>query len=115
MTKLNFTENLAAQDMIRIIMREKNLFPKEAIELSINREMHQKILKEGYASIALDLWGHDDPEREWSVLDEQIFELDLDKLQEQLIKDIAEKEDVDTETAVCYFLIFTMDFLGYHI
>jgi len=112
---LDLKNNLAAQDMIRIVMREKNLSPKEAIEFSINREIHQKILKEGYASIALDLWGHDDPEREWNVLDDPIFELNLDKLQERLIEDIAEKEDVDTETTVCYFLIFTMDFLGYHI
>jgi len=115
MMKLNLTENFAAQDMIRIVMKEKNLSVKEAIEFSINREMHQKILKEGYASIALDLWGHDDPEREWNVLDEPIFELDLDKLKENLIKDISEKEDVEAETAICYFLIFTMDFLGYHI
>ena len=29
--------------------------------------------------------------------------------------DIMEKEDVSAELAVCYFLIFTMDYLGYHI
>ena len=115
MLKLDLTNNLAAQDMISIVMREKNLSPIEAIGFSINREMLQKILKEGYASIALDLWGHDDPEREWGVLDELILELDLDKLQERFIEDIIEKEGVDTETAICYFLIFTMDFLGYHI
>ena len=115
MIQLNLTDNSAAQDMVRIVMKEKNLSAKEAIEFSINREMHQKILKEGYASIALDLWGHDDPEREWDVLDNPIFELELDKLKENLIEDISEKEDVGAETAVCYFLIFTMDFLGYHI
>lgn len=115
MIVLNFKDNLAAQDMIRIIMREKGVSAKEAIEFSANREMHQKILKEGYASIALGLWGHDDPEREWDVLDEPVFELELDKLRERLVEDIAEKENVDVETAICYFLIFTMDFLGYHI
>ncbi|HCC34132.1 MAG TPA: hypothetical protein DEQ02_00235 [Ruminococcaceae bacterium] len=115
MIKLNFTNNLAAQDMIRIVMKEKDLAEKEAIEYSINRDIYQKILEEGYASIALDIWGHDNPEREWSVLDKPIFELSLDKLKERLVEDIAEKEDVDTETAICYFLIFTMDFLGYHI
>ena len=54
MTQLDFSNNHVAQDMIRIVMREKGLSSKEAIEFSVNREMHQKILKEGYASIALD-------------------------------------------------------------
>jgi len=115
MIKLNLENNLAAQDMIRIVMKEKGLSSKEAIEFSINREMHQKILTEGYASIALDLWGHGDPDRKWDVLDEPIIELEFDKLRERLIEDITEKQEVDIETAICYFLIFTMAFLGYHI
>lgn len=113
--KLNLKNNLAAQDMIRIVMKEKGLSAREAIEFSVNREIHQRIIKAGYASIALDLWGHDDPEREWDVLDEPIIELEFDKLKENLVQAIAEKENIDIETAVCYFLIFTMDFLGYHI
>ena len=68
-----------------------------------------------YASIAFDLWGHDDPTREWETLEEPIMDLELDKLRSRLVEDIAEKQDVDAETAICYFLIFTMDFLGYHI
>ena len=96
-------------------MRDKNLSVQDAIDFAINRDMHQKILKEGYASIALDLWGHDNPEREWDVLDEPIIDLELDKLRGRLVEDIAEKQDVDAETAICYFLIFTMDFLGHHI
>lgn len=115
MTKLDLTNNLAAQDMIRIVMREKGLSTKEAIEFCINCDMHQKILKEGYASIALDLWGHDDPYRKWEILDEPIIELELDELKEHLVEDIAEKQEADIETAICYFLIFTMDFLDYHI
>lgn len=115
MLKLDFINNLAAQDMIKIIMKEKGLPANEAIEYSINREAHHEILKKGYASIAFDLWGHGDPEREWYVLDKTIFDLELDKLKKDFIEDIAEKEDVDMETAVCYFLIFTMDALGYHI
>lgn len=113
--KLDLSNNAAAQDMIRIIMREKNLLVHDAIDFAINRDMHQRILKEGYASIAFDLWGHDDPEREWDILDEPIIDLELDKLRGRLVEDIAEKQDVDAETAICYFLIFTMDFLGYHI
>ena len=101
--------------MIRIIMREEDLSAKDAVTFAVNRDMHQKILDAGYASIALDLWGHDNPERVWDTLSNPVVDLELDKLQERLIKDISEKEDVDYETAICYFLIFTMDYLGYHI
>lgn len=113
--KLDLNKNAAAQDMIRIIMRDKSLPPDEAVKFAINRQMHQKILQEGYASIAFDLWGHDNPEREWDKLDNPIIEVDLDKLSTRLVEDIMEKEDVSAELAVCYFLIFTMDYLGYHI
>lgn len=113
--KLDLNKNAAAQDMIRIIMRDKSMFPDEAVKFAINRQMHQKILQEGYASIAFDLWGHDNPEREWDKLDNPIIEVDLDKLSTRLVEDIMEKEDVSAELAVCYFLIFTMDYLGYHI
>lgn len=55
--KLDLNKNAAAQDMIRIIMRDKSMLPDEAVKFAINRQMHQKILQEGYASIAFDLWG----------------------------------------------------------
>lgn len=112
---LDLRNNAAAQDMIRIIMREKDLSAKDAVAFAVNRDIHQKILKEGYASIALDLWGHDNPERIWDTLSNPVVDLELDKLQERLIEDISEKEKVNYETAICYFLIFTMDYLGYHI
>lgn len=115
MAQLDFRNHSAAQDMIRIIMRDENLTVNEAIEFAINREMHKTILREGYASIALDLWGHDDPEREWDTLEDPIVDIELDKLRERLVEDISEKQNVDTETAVSYFLIFTMDSMGYHI
>lgn len=115
MIQLDFKDNLAAQDMIRIIMRDKNLSVNGAIDFAINREMYKTILKEGYASIAFSLWGHDDPEREWDTLENPIIDVELDKLRQRLVEDISERQNVDTETAICYFLIFTMDFLGYHI
>jgi len=115
MIKLNLKDNFAAQDMIKIVMKEKGLSTKEAIAFSISLEMHRKILKEGYASIALGLWGHEDPDRKWDVLEDPIIELELGKLGESLIEDISDKQNVDIETAICYFLIFTMESLGYHI
>lgn len=113
--KLDLRNNAAAQDMIRIIMREKNLSAEDAVAFAVNRDMYQKILKAGYASIAFDLWGHDNPERVWDALSTPVLDLKFDKLQENLIEGISEKESVDYETAICYFLIFTIDYLGYHI
>lgn len=48
MAQLDFRNHSAAQDMIRIIMRDENLTINEAIEFAINREMHKTILREGY-------------------------------------------------------------------
>ncbi|MBS6798441.1 MAG: hypothetical protein KH297_01050 [Firmicutes bacterium] len=115
MLKLNFTENPTAQDMISIVMKDKNLSEKDAVEFSINLEMYGKIVKEGYASIAFDLWGHDNPERKWKRLKNPIIEINIDAEKERLIADIAKRENVGTEMAVGYFLIFMMDSLGYHI
>ena len=44
--KLDLNKNAAAQDMIRIIMRDKSMLPDEAVKFAINRQMHQKILQE---------------------------------------------------------------------
>ena len=113
--KLDLKNNAAAQDMIRIIMREKDLSAEDAVTFAVNRDIYQKILKAGYALIAFDLWGHDNPERVWDTISSPVIDLKLDKFQGRLIEDISEKENVDYETAICYFLIFTMDYLGYHI
>lgn len=115
MIKLDFTKSLAAQDMISIIMRKKNLSEKEAVEYSINNNVYRKIVRVGYASIAFDLWGHDDPERKFTKLKNPIVDIEADSVKAHLITDIAKKENVDMETAVGYFLIFVMESLGYHI
>lgn len=115
MLNLNFTMSLAAQDMICIIMEKKKLSNLEAIKYAINKNMYEKIIKTGWASIAFDLWGHDDPDREWKKLENPIIKLEIDTEQEILLLDIASRENVDMETAVGFFLIFVMDSLGYHI
>lgn len=115
MATINFKGNTAAQDMVRIVMAEKGLSAEEAILFSINRDIYQCILNAGYASIALGLWGHDDPERKWKTLKAKCVEIEFDKLRQNLIDDLMKKEKVDFETAISYFLLFTMDSLGYHI
>lgn len=115
MSNINFSEHLDAQDMIKIIMKDKGLSAEDAVKFSVNKTIYQRIRKTGYASIALDLWGHDDPEREWNVLDAPIIDVEFDKLSKNLIDDIMEKEKVNFEIAIAYFLLFTMEALGYHI
>jgi len=115
MLKLNLSKCPAAQDMVRIVMRDNSLSAEEALKFSVNQNIYNQIVEAGYASIALDLWGHADPEREWDKLDEPQMEIEFDEFSQSLIDNIAEKEEVDINTAVAYFLLFTMDALGYHI
>ena len=112
---INLTTYPAAQDMVNIIMRDKNFTAKEAIEFAINRDNCMRILKEGYAGIAYDLWGHAEPEREWDELDNPIIQIELSDSQRKLIDIVVDSEKTNSTTAICYFLVFTMDFLGYHI
>lgn len=53
--KLDLKNNAAEQDMIRIIMREKDLSAEDAVAFAVNRYIYQKIIKVGYASIAFGL------------------------------------------------------------
>jgi hypothetical protein len=115
MTKLDFSKHLAAQDMMKIVMKKKGLTEQESIKISVNREMYQQIIDKGYASIALSLWGHGGPNRKWETLNEPIVEIEFDEFAQRLLNEIMEKEETDIETAVSYFLLFTMQALGYHI
>lgn len=113
--KLNFKNHKAAQDMITLIEKDKSLSASDAIKFSINQDIHDKILNTGWASIALGLWGHDDPDREWNKMKNPYIEVEIEENKLKLVNDIAKKEKVDIVTAVSYFLIFTMDSLHYHI
>ncbi len=113
--KLNFESHPEAQDMIKIIEKDKGLSAPDAIKFCINQDIYNEILKAGWASIALPLWGHDDPYRKWSRMDTPYVEVEIEESKQKLVNDIAKKEDVDIETAICYFLLFTMDAMGYHI
>ena len=115
MAKLNLSKHPAAQDMVKIIMKEKGLSAEESLDFSITQDTYNQILNTGWASIALDLWGHGDPDREWEVLDKPIIDIEFDKHKQDLINEIVEKEKVSVVKAVSYCLIFAMQSLGYHI
>ncbi len=113
--KLNFTDHKEAQDMINLIQKEKDLSVAEAIDFAVNLKTFNQIVKTGWGSIALGLWGHADSEREWLMLDDPYVEVDFKEEKNNLIKKVASQEKIDTETVVSYFLLFTMEILGYHI
>ncbi len=113
--KLDFSNHPEAQDMISIIMHDKGISIVEAIDFAINKKNYQSIIQTGWASIALSLWGHADPEREWESIETSCLEIELEESKCDLINKVVKKERVDVETAVSYFLIFTMDSMGYHI
>lgn len=113
--KFNFKGSVNPQDMLKKIMREKNLSAEKAITSSITQKNCIRIIETGYASIALQMWGHADPEAEKEKLDDPIVEFKLSKEKERLVNLIMEKEDVSFDQAILYFMLFTLESLGYHI
>lgn len=115
MLEFNLSVEFTIQDMICIIMEKKNLSEVEVIKTVINKENHDRIVQTGWASIAVNLWGHADPDREWKKLEELVIPVDLDLDKELLLTEISAIYDIEIEEALGYFLIFTMEDLGYHI
>lgn len=113
--RLDFSEHFEAQDMISIIERDKNLSAEDAICFSINEKTYRSIVEAGWASIALSMWGHDEPEREWETMETPCLEIAFDEPKLDLISKIMKKERIDAETAISYFLLFTVNSMGYHI
>ena len=113
--QLDFTNLCAAQDMIAIIQKERNCTVQEAILFSINSANCKSIMATGWASIAYSLWGHDDPERKWLFLNSPKVDVEFSETDIKYLKKVAKAEKVKVATAVCYFLVFTMKSLGYHI
>lgn len=113
--KLDFSEDENAQDMLKKIMAKKNLSPEKAILSSITQKNCVTILATGWAGIALSLWGHADPDGIKEKLDNPIIEIQPNKDKERLIRIVMEHEKVAFDTAVLYFMLFTLSSLGYHI
>ena len=113
--RIDFSDDINAQDMLRQIMKSKNLTPDKAILSSITQKNCVTILSTGWAGIAVSLWGHDDPYREFEQLDNPIVEIKLSKDKIRLLEIVMEKENVTLEGAILFFMIFTLESLGYHI
>ena len=121
----NFKKHKDAQDMIRRIMRDKELTVEDAIRFSITKENFGKIVNYGWARIAVSIWGHGELDFKELLLDKTSVSVELSDEQQQIFSFI--KADCASMTGKCHqnydididvlsqFLIFTMDDLGYHI
>lgn len=112
---VDFTDDENAQDMIAKVMKEKNTSASKAIAGSVTNPNFIDITEEGYASIALPLWGHADPYAEKEKLDNPVITFKLTSRKEKMVKDVMKEENVQFEEAILYFVLFELNRLGYHI
>ena len=114
-TTFDFKDSIIAQDMLKKIMREKGSSAEKAILSSITQKNCIRIIETEYAGIALQMWGHADPNKESEKLDNPVVKFKLSKDKERLVSLIMDKEGVSFEVAILYFMLFTLESLGYHI
>jgi hypothetical protein len=112
---VDFSNDIDAQDMLSKIMKKKNLTSEKALLSTITQKNCLTILTTGWASIAVSLWGHADPDGEREQLEDPIIKFKLSKDKARLISIVMEKENVSSYEAILYFMIFTLSSLGYHI
>ena len=112
---IDFSKETDAQDMLSKIMKKKNLTPEKALLSTITQKNCVTILATEWAGTAVSLWGHADPDGEREKLEYPIVKIKLSKDKERLISIVMEKENVSFDEALLYFMIFTLESLGYHI
>lgn len=115
---LDFSNDENAQDMLRKIMNDKGLSAEKAILSCITQKNCISVLTNGWAEMALSLWGHanwGDPTATKEKLENPIVEIKLSKDKEYLISSIMETINVSLKKAVLYCMLFALESLGYHI
>ncbi len=112
---IDFSDEIDAQDMLSKIMKKKNLTSEKALLSTITQKNCVTILATSWADIAVSMWGHADPEAEREKLEDPIIKIKLSKDKERLVHIVMEKENVSFGEALLYFMIFTLESLGYHI
>lgn len=115
MVTVDFTNDINAQDMLSKIMKKKKLTKGEAILSSITEENCFSILSTGWAGIAVSLWGHADPDAERQKISNPKVTITLNKYKACLLVTVMKKGKITLPTAIQYFMIFTLESLGYHI
>ena len=114
--KLNLSEYDVVQDMAASLMKEKRCSAEKAVQSSINAKIFVRVSEVGdAASFALSLWGHEDPEREYEKLENPILMVNLTEEKQRLLSLIKQQQNISTDEAISYFLLSTLESLGYHI
>lgn len=110
----------AVQDMLGIIMNADKVDCPAAASSVVNKERYGDISETHWGVIALDLWGHGDPSREWNKLRAPVFEMPVTDEQVDLMAEVLRYNIEDTKRplavdALALFLVFEMRKRGYHI
>jgi len=112
---LDFTDDEIAQDMICTIMKDKKMKVEQAIKSCVTDENLLSVIKTGWASIAVSLWGHAESNKLFKKLDEPLIKVVLDSNEKAKLDAMIGKEIHSYEEAVLQLMIFDLESLGYHI
>lgn len=112
---IDFSDDENAQDMIVKVMKEKDISASKAVIGSITPNNFISIIRGGYASIALPIWGHADPDGEKEKLNNPVVTFRLTPRKKIMVEAIIENESVQFKEAILYFVLFELSRLGYHI
>ena len=124
--KMNFENEWEAQDMISILTSKYNISAEEAILSVITEKNFKRIMKEGWAELAVNNWFiHNNNDNIWeqdgtyaisyNELKNPLVDIDFSPKQINMIDAVKHYEKVEIEKVISYFLIFEMESLGYHI
>jgi len=114
--RFDLTKDGVAQDMVAFLMKEKGCSAEKAVQNSINAKMFVRVSEVGdAASFALSIWGHDDPEREYQKLENPVLVVSLTEEKQRLLSLVKQQQNISTDEAISYFLLSTLESLGYHI
>ena len=112
---LDFTKSAISQDMIGIIMNEKNLTKEEAVSFAVNEKIAQDIIDFKAVGIAYSTWGYMNPGRMMITLQDPIIDVKFNEEQIGLIKKVMKSENAPLHFTIGYFLLLTMYSFGYFI
>ena len=112
--RIDFSGYDEAQDMIMRIAEEKSISPQESVECAIG-SIPLKRVREGYAQIAIDIWGHDDPEREWEVLDDPVIVIELGANVFESILELSREKELYVQEVLTHYLVYLLEDMGHHI
>ena len=96
-------------------MKHKQITSQEAIKSCITVANLVPAIKSGWASIAVSLWGHDDPDKVLQKLENPLIKVVLDEDKKNILDVMTGKEIHSYEEAVLQLMIFELAKLGYHI